>query len=90
MLQKVIAEAMSKGGDYADLFFEHKISNTLALEDGKVNRAYSNVDYGMGVRVLKGDQTGFAYTETISLQDMLKVAKTAANIASRSGHLQTG
>jgi TldD protein len=81
MLQKVIAEAMSKGGDYADLFFEHKISNTLALEDGEVNRAYSNVDYGMGVRVLKGDQTGFAYTETISLQDMLKVAKTAASIA---------
>jgi TldD protein len=82
MLQKVIAEAMSKGGDYADLFFEHKISNTLALEDGKVNRAYSNVDYGMGVRVLKGEQTGFAYTETISLRDMLKVARTAANIAS--------
>jgi len=82
MLQKVIAEAMSKGGDYADLFFEHKISNTLSLEDGQVNRSYSNVDYGMGIRVLKGDQTGFAYTETISLQDMLKVAKTAASIAS--------
>ena len=82
MLQKVIAEAMSKGGDYADLFFEHKISNTLALEDGKVNRANSSVDYGMGVRVLKGEQTGFAYTETISESDMLKVAKTAANIAS--------
>jgi TldD protein len=82
MLQKVIAAAMDRGGDYADLFFEHRISNTLALEDGKVNQAYSNVDYGMGVRVLKGDQTGFAYTETISLDDMLKVARTAANIAS--------
>ncbi len=81
MLQKVIAEAMSKGGDYADLFFEHKISNTLGLEDGKVNQAYSNVDYGMGVRVLRGDQTGFAYTENISLNDMLKVARTAASIA---------
>jgi len=81
MLQQVIAEAMSKGGDYADLFFEHKISNSLNLEDGKVNRAYSNVDYGMGVRVLKGDQTGFAYTETTGLKEMLKVAKTAASIA---------
>lgn len=80
-LQKVISVAMSKGGDYADLFFEHKISNTLGLEDGKVNQAYSNVDYGMGIRVLKGDQTGFAYTETISERDMLKVATTAANIA---------
>jgi len=81
MLQKVIAEAMSKGGDYADLFFEHTISNQLGLEDGKVNSANSNVDYGVGVRVLKGDQTGFAYTETTSLEDMLKVARTAANIA---------
>ncbi len=81
MLQKVIAEAMSKGGDYADLFFEHTISNSLGLEDGKVNSANSNVDYGVGVRVLKGDQTGFAYTESTSLQDMLKVAKTAASIA---------
>ncbi len=81
MLQKVISEAMSKGGDYADLFFEHKIANTLALEDGIVNRAYSNVDYGMGVRVLKGDQTGFAYTENISLEEMMDAAKTAASIA---------
>ncbi len=82
MLQKVMAAAMSKGGDYADLFFEHKTSNTLGLEDGKVNQAYSNVDYGMGVRVLKGDQTGFAYTENITLKDMVKVASTAASIAS--------
>lgn len=81
ILQKVIAEAMSKGGDYADLFFEHKISNTLSLEDGKVNQAFANVDYGVGIRVLKGDQTGFAYTENISLTDMLKCARTAASIA---------
>ena len=81
MLQKVIAAAMSKGGDYADLFFEHKISNSLALEDGKVNRACSNIDFGVGIRVLKGDQTGFAYTENITLDDMLNAAKLAANIA---------
>ena len=84
MLQKVIATAMSKGGDYADLFFEHKISNSLALEDGKVNRAYSNIDFGVGIRVLKGDQTGFAYSENIALDDMLNAAKMAANIANSS------
>ena len=85
LLQKVIAEAMSKGGDYADLFFEHTISNSLGLEDGKVNSATSNVDYGVGIRVLKGDQTGFAYTESTLFQDMMKVAKTAANIANDPG-----
>ena len=80
-LQKVMAAAMSKGGDYADLFFEHKISNSLGLEDGKVNRAFSNIDFGVGIRVLKGDQTGFAYSETITPEDMLNAAKLAASIA---------
>ncbi|PIF05373.1 MAG: peptidase U62 [Draconibacterium sp.] len=81
ILQKVVAMAMSKGGDYADLFFEHKTTNSLGLEDGKVNRAYSNVDYGVGIRVLKGDQTGYAYSENLALDDMLNAAKLAANIA---------
>lgn len=81
MLQKVIAVAMSKGGDYADLFFEHKLSSNLGLEDGKVNRAYSNVDFGVGIRVLKGDQTGFAYSENVGLNEMINAAKMAANIA---------
>ncbi len=87
MLQKVIATAMSKGGTYADLFFEHKMSNSLALQDGKVNRAFSNIDYGVGIRVLNGDQTGFAYSETITMEAMMKAAQTAANIA--SGTIQT-
>ncbi|PLX12997.1 MAG: peptidase U62 [Marinilabiliales bacterium] len=81
MLQKVVSEAMSKGGDYSDLFFQHRITNYLVLQDGKVNRSYSDVDYGVGVRTLKGDQTGYAYTESTSLEDMQKVAKTASNIA---------
>ena len=90
MLQKVIATAMSKGGDYADLFFEHKTSNSIGLEDGKVNRAYSNVDFGVGIRVLKGDQTGFAYSENITLSDMLNAAKMAANIANSKAEFNAG
>lgn len=83
MLQKVIAAAMSKGGNYADLFFEHKTTNSIALQDGKVNRAYSNIDFGVGIRVLKGDQTGFAYSENITMDEMLNAAKMAANIANQ-------
>jgi TldD protein len=81
MLEKVIAAALEKGADYADLFFEHTISNRTTLEDGKVNSAYSNVGFGVGIRVLKGDQTGFAYSETVTPESMIKAAKTAACIA---------
>ncbi|MGV8096198.1 MAG: metallopeptidase TldD-related protein [Mangrovibacterium sp.] len=87
LLQKVIAVALSKGGDYADLFFEHRILGSLGLEDGKVSRAYSNVDYGVGIRVLKGDQTGFAYSEIITSEALLKAAQTAANIAGGTSDL---
>ena len=84
LMQKVISAAMEKGGDYADLYFEHTLDNTSALEDGKVNSAYSNIAYGVGIRVLKGDQTGYAYSEDLSPEAMLKAARTAANIADTS------
>jgi len=80
-LQKVLAEALSKGGDFADLFFEHTSSNSISLRDGKVNKTSSNIDYGVGIRVVVGDQTGFAYVENTNIEDMLIAARTAANIA---------
>jgi TldD protein len=83
-LKKVLAAALEKGGDYADLFFEHTYRNNVSLQDGAVNRASSSIDYGMGVRVLSGDQTGYAYVENISLEEMLKAARTAARIANSS------
>jgi len=81
-LQSVISEALSKGADYADLFFEHTFNNNISLRDGEVNRASSNIDYGVGIRVVIGDQTGYAYVENTNKNDMLRAARTAANIAS--------
>ena len=83
-LKKVLNAALEKGGDYADLYFEHTFSNSLSLRDGEVNAASSGIDYGVGVRVLSGDQTGYAYVENTTLEDMLYAAKTAARIASKS------
>ncbi len=80
-IQKVIATALEMGADYADLYFEHTLSNNCTLEDGKVNSAYSNIRYGVGIRVLKGDQTGYAYSEEVTPEAMMKAARTAANIA---------
>lgn len=80
--RRVLTAALSAGGDFADLFAEHSTSRALALEDGKVNRARVSVDLGVGVRVVKGDQTGFAYTEDLSPEALVEAAKTAAAIAS--------
>lgn len=80
-LKLVVSEALSQGGDYADIFFEHTFNNNITLRDGEVNRASSNIDFGVGVRVVAGDQTGYAYVESTELKEMLRAAKTAAGIA---------
>jgi TldD protein len=90
LCQKVLAEALAKGGDYADLFFEHTISNWLILEDGKVNRAYSDVSLGMGIRTVKGDQVGYGFTQELTKDSMLNAASTAATIASGSATKPAG
>jgi TldD protein len=83
--RKILAKALAKGGDFADLFFEHTISNYLILEDGKVNRAASDVALGVGIRTVKGDQVGYGFTQDLSEKAMMAAASTAATIADASG-----
>ncbi len=78
---EVLSVGLSRGGTYCDLYFQHSTSNSIALEDNSVNRAASNVSFGVGIRVLNGEQTGYSYTEDISLSSMKSAARTAANIA---------
>jgi len=82
LVADTLAAALSRGGDFADVFFQHRVSNDLALEDGAVNRAYSSVELGVGVRVVKGDQTGYGFTEDLSPAALRACAETAAAIAS--------
>lgn len=80
-LKKLINIALDEGGDYADLYFEHSIANELSLRDKEVNAVGSHIDYGVGIRVLSGDQTGYAYSEITTMPKMVEAAKTAAKIA---------
>lgn len=80
----VMSELTANGADTADLYFQHQRSNTLAMEDGIVSRASSNIAQGVGLRVVIGEQTGYAFTEDLTLPSMLAAARTAAAIASGS------
>jgi TldD protein len=81
LLQSTLGEALSSGGDFADVFLQHQVANTYLLEDGAVNRAFADVNLGVGVRVVKGDQTGYGFTEDLTPEGLRLAAKTAAAIA---------
>ncbi|MFC1726021.1 TldD/PmbA family protein [candidate division KSB1 bacterium] len=82
---KVLQVALSKGGEYSDLFFEYKISHGINMEEDIIKSTSENISLGVGVRVIKGEQTGYGYTNELTLEKMKSAAETAAAIASGSG-----
>src|SRR5579875_2004664 len=82
LLERCLGEALSAGGDFADLYFEAVTSTSLGMDEGIVKTAAQGVSVGCGVRVLSGERTGFAYTDDLSPERLLKAARTAALIAS--------
>ncbi len=87
---RVISRALATGGDFADLYLEHTRATSLALEDNEVNRASCDVSLGAGVRVVRGDQVGYAYTEVVTEKTLLKAAEAASAIASSVGSSRVG
>lgn len=79
-LGQVLSAALSRGGNYADVFLEHTAASSMELQDGQVSQATSVVLYGAGVRVLCGERTGYAYTMDLSMPQMMKAARSAACI----------
>ncbi len=82
-VSRVMAELTANGADAADLYFQHTRTNFLQLEDGIVSNANSGIEQGVGLRVVIGEQTGYAFTEDLSLSSMLGAARTASAIATR-------
>ncbi len=81
VIRQTISEGLSFGGDYCDVFFQKRVSNRIGLEDNKVNSLGSHIDFGVGIRVLNGDRTGYSFTEEITPKAMKLAARTAAGIA---------
>jgi TldD protein len=81
LIQRVLDKGLSRGGDFSEVFLQHKISHWVGMEDEEINRAYMEVDLGAGIRVLKGDATGFAYCEDLTEKALLATAETAAAVA---------
>ncbi|MFW2387909.1 MAG: PmbA/TldA family metallopeptidase, partial [Polyangiales bacterium] len=81
IVDRLLEIALRKGGDYADLFFEYSASGSYAYDEEILKSARRAVSMGLGVRVMKGDATGYAYCEDFSFEAMKQAAETAAQIA---------
>ena len=81
LLERCLGEALSAGGEFADLYFEAVTSTSLGMDEGIVKTAAQGISVGCGIRVLSGERTGYSYTDDLSPERLLKAARTAALIA---------
>ncbi|QHN02233.1 metalloprotease TldD [Granulicella sp. WH15] len=82
LMERCLGEALSAGGDYADLYFESVTSTSLGIDESLVKTASQGISVGCGIRVVSGERTGFAFTDDLSSERLLRAARTAALIAS--------
>lgn len=80
-LESYLSEALGAGGDYADLYFEYVATSHLSIDESIVKTAVQGVSLGVGIRVIAGERTGYAYSDDLSSEKIRKAARVAACIA---------
>ena len=82
-LAKVIKKALSKGGDFADIYIEHSMPTTIHFEDNKPEKVITGIEAGVGVRVIFGEKSAYAYSNDLSEKSLIDLADTVSNAVQR-------
>ena len=77
----LLAEALSRGGDFAEIYGERTESSRIPLEEHKIQSAETRLSLGVGIRVIHGEKQGYAYSDDLSVEKLLEAARVAAYIA---------
>jgi TldD protein len=78
--ERVLTLALG-AGDFADAFYERRVTRSFRLQDGRIHEAGIAVSCGVGIRVISGERTGYAYSDDLSEEKLLATARVAALIA---------
>lgn len=82
ILQKLIKKALSNGGEYADIFIEHRKSTAIQLEDDKIEKVIAGATAGIGIRLIYNGKTAYAYSNDFSEDILMELADTVSKAAS--------
>lgn len=78
LAEDILNEALSTGGDFAEIFLESKTGDSFYFVDGKIEQAISGKDFGLGIRIFKDVFSVYAYTNDMSKENLIKTAQKAA------------
>ncbi|NOH72062.1 metalloprotease TldD [Vibrio pectenicida] len=87
-IEQTLASIATRQIDYADIYFQSSWHESLVLEDSIIKDGSFNIDRGVGVRVVAGEKTGFAYSDQIQLDALKQSAHAARGIAQQGQSAQ--
>lgn len=81
MISRVLKKALEKGGDFSEVYIENRISKQIVMEESKFRSGLYGINQGAGVRVISGNKTGYAYTDVVDEERLMRAAEVAAYVA---------
>ncbi|HHT55553.1 MAG TPA: TldD/PmbA family protein [Acholeplasma sp.] len=72
-IQSILNEALTTGADFGELFFEKTISNGINVMNGEVINISVSELSGVGVRLLKGSDEVYAYTNDVNKETIMEL-----------------
>ena len=76
LIKAALETALQYGGEFAEVYWEHKESTSVSLDGGKVEKINTGIDHGIGIRVITGDNTAYAYTNDLSAENVQQVEES--------------
>ena len=77
-VRDVLSAALTSGADWAEIFAERRDSTAIYVEDHRIEQLTSSRLQGAGVRVVRGTQASYAYTNVLRRESLLDAARAAA------------
>jgi TldD protein len=81
----LLRKALSRGGEYADVFIENRRQTSLVLEDGRLEKILSGCEAGAGIRLIFRGRTFYAYSNDLSEMALMQAAREVSRAAAGDG-----
>jgi len=79
-IESILTKALAKGGDFSEIFIEERTGTVISSEAGRIEKFNIISDFGIGLRVVDKDRSGYAYTN-----DIEAVKELASTVAASFG-----
>ncbi len=88
LTKKILNTLLKNGADFSEIFIQKRISNSVRLEDSKIDNSSSGYEMGCGLRLWVGDSTFYAYVDSLQREKLLDAASVLSSAVNGSSSLK--